>query len=326
MKCWISPYKLYPQTHLNAQVNQGERAGALVKVEFDIDRVGYADFHQPELLAGLNQFDNLKTIRSSANSIEFRRSIEIAKRDADESYLFDSNLKIRNHFLITDIESFSYLDFLFYESNGFNRFKVKMGRSLRKETNALKELVEKSSANTYFRLDFNASVDKADFKLWIKKNSPWLLKKLDLIEDPVNYDPDYWRFLQTEYGIQVALDLEADPLQVKDDGSFSVVVVKPAVQNEEDIINKYKDSSVKFLWTHYMDHPLGQASAISSAFKAQQKLGTRLLDCGLLGANLYQDLDANKYIHANGPELSPINEPAWGFNSYLKELKWFPLD
>lgn len=324
MKVWFSPYKLYPATHLNAQVNQGERAGALVKIQTEEGLVGYADFHRPKLLEDLNQFETLKELRSLVNKPDFARTLSLAERNA-KGYQFKET-KIKNHFLITDVESFSYLDLLFYESNGFNRFKVKMGRSLRKQSLALKELCEKSDSKTYFRLDFNASVAKEDFKIWIKKNSAWLCKKIDFIEDPVKYDPSYWRFLKQEYGLNIALDLEADPLKVDIDGSYSVVVVKPAVQDEQPILDKFKGSNIKLVWTHYMDHPLGQATAIASALKAKEQLGNNLLDCGLLGKEIYSDLDANTYIQQDGACIVNPKGEHLGFKKYLEDLKWFPHD
>ena len=94
MKLWFSPYKLYPATHLNAQVNQGERAGALIKIETKNNLTGYADFHRPKLLAGLNQFETLKELRSLANKPDFKKSLSLAHRDA-ESYLFKED-KLKN--------------------------------------------------------------------------------------------------------------------------------------------------------------------------------------------------------------------------------------
>lgn len=323
MKLWTHLYELNPLVHLNSRHDRSPKPGALIKAEFTNGSVGYSDYHPWRELKGCSLFEKLQYIRKSRNADTFQHSLAQARMDAQfreenrSGFDFFRHIKLLNHYLIPDIKTFPKLKLLELEAQGYCRFKVKMGRSLRVETIKLKELCLSCGQETLFRLDFNESLGMRDFRLWLDRN-PDLLKKIEFIEDPIPFKPFQWAYLSKEYPICLALDMAANPLEV-DPSLFKVLILKPTIQNVKKIMEKYAPFDHPLVLTHSMDHLIGRSIAGWWACWAKEHFGSRVIECGLQCRGIFEE-DSSL-----SPKFIPPKGLGWGFDELLGELNWVEL-
>jgi len=327
VKLSVYPYSLKP---INNQINSVEsyeqKMGCLLKFNQD-DKVLYSDYHSGENFLDYNLFDlknyfSKDQFKKIEGTDQWQQSVKLAK-DMSASKAADLHIN-ESHFLIQDVINFSPLDLLQKETNKFNRFKVKMGRSLRAETQALKILMEKSDYNTKFRLDFNQSIAKKEFVIWLNKNQDILQKKIEFIEDPLKWDSSGWLHLQNKFNISLALDMAANPLQLNPNELPNVLVLKPAKQNVDLIIEKHKLSEAQFVVTHYMDHPLGQLGANYCAQKLKYIFSERVLTGGLMGFESFHkhEFSEIRFSEQNFVPTKVFSKPHWGLGFIFDKLDW----
>jgi O-succinylbenzoate synthase len=327
MKVWYSPYQLRPIIPPNSQAKSRYRLGALLRVRLDNGSVGYADLCPFSDMGDSPLELELRQMRQGKPSSQAERSLYFASKDAQaraESRSLYSPIKIKNHFLITDVVNFDLTRVEKLILSGYTEFKIKMGRDLVKESTATQQLAVRLGAHGKLRLDFNAILSRDRFVEWFEKNQNWLRPKLEFTEDPFPYDPKEWRTISEKYGLSFALDLAASPLSVTAEGA-QVIVIKPAIQNELKIIQKFRETNKKFVITHYMDFPVGQMCAFVSAQEVFSLLGPRLLSCGLQQHDLYDGQSFQNLIRHDGPFILPPEGWGLGFDSLLQNLNWTEL-
>ena len=340
MNIWYSSYQLYPKNSMNSQSRTKFRTGALLRVRFEDESVGYADVCPfPEMgdrpvELELKQISLSKPTHLGARSLAFARLDATAR--AQGVSLFDSKIQLVNHFLISDIFSFDTNRIAGLVQEGYLHFKVKMGRDLANESLKLENLVqcfgscqETAQGSTadhkiQLRLDFNASLSRDRFLAWLDKNQKGIQPYLEFIEDPCPYDFKEWLDVGARRDIRLALDLAADPV-VTDAVGADIVVVKPAVQDVESVIRKFKGRDKKIVMTHYMDFPVGQMCALYSAQRASLELGQQMLVCGLQHHDVYEGFTFQDEVKSDGPIIVPPAGTGLGFDKLLERLKWSEL-
>ena len=108
--------------------------------------------------------------------------------------------------------------------------------------------------------------------------------------------------------------------------AFQFLILKPAIQNVEQIMKKYADLHHPLVLTHYMDHPLGQSIASWWAYWAKANFGSRVIECGLQSRGVFEDNEFSiKLNQSNSPKFIPPKGLGWGFDDLLCELKWTQL-
>ena len=203
-----------------------------------------------------------------------------------------------------------------------------MGKKLRFETTALKALVEKSAHSTLFRLDFNCSIEKKEFIIWLEKNKTGILKKVEFIEDPFPFKPGLWRHLEVKFDTNIALDQAVDPLTLNETEIPNVIILKPAIQDVQKIVDKFKHTQARFAVTHFMDHPVGQMGANFVAQSLKPKLGELLLDGGLMGFDMFEKniFSQIRFAEQTGVPSKVFTKKSWGLDFILKDLKWLAIN
>jgi O-succinylbenzoate synthase len=145
------------------------------------------------------------------------------------------------------------------------------------------------------RLDFNASIDAAEFA----RIAPTLPReRIDFVEDPCPYDDATWRSLR-DLGFRLALDR-----QVATEG-VDLLVVKPAVQDVPNV-------DIPIIITSYMDHPIGQLHAAYVAATA-----TPNATCGLVTHVLFENDPFIERMRIDDARLVPPD-----FTDLLEALPW----
>lgn len=188
IEIFYHPYKkelLPSETESPKKSHLKTRKGALLKVHFSKDRIGFADlcpfpyFGDPEIEDFL--FDNPVTGRDPLEAPILQRSLDCALEDS-KARVEKKNLyrktPIRNHYLISTLLEFSNSDLERARAEGFDTFKIKIGSDLDLESKALLGLIDKLEEHEFLRLDFNHCLDHHQAERWLEKYSGSLKKPL----------------------------------------------------------------------------------------------------------------------------------------------------
>lgn len=324
MKIWTSSYQLYPIGSLQTQNRSRFRKGTLLRIEFENGQVGYSDLcPYPEFGDQPLEMEIQNIVRNQPSRLA-KRSTMFARLDADaraKNEPLYNNARIKNHFFVADLLNFDLKRIPLLQAQRFTHFKMKLGRELILETEMVKSIVEKLSTDAKIRLDFNAHLSRERFNDWIEKNLKWLKPHLDFIEDPFAYEAKDWARVQTNFEIDLALDLAGDPLRTMGEGA-NVVIIKPAIQDELEILKTLKRPDMRFVMTHYMDFPVGQMSAYAAAQRAVLSGETRLSTCGLQHHDVYEGFTFQDAIGEEGPYIVPPQGAGLGFTDLLEKQEW----
>jgi O-succinylbenzoate synthase len=324
MKIWSSSYQLYPIGTLALNQQSKFRKGTLLRIEFENGHVGFSDlcpyqqFGDKPLEIEIQNILRGQPTRLGARSLHFAR-VDANARARKESLYTES--RIKNHFFISDFVNFDLNRVPILQGQRFTEFKVKIGSDLIIETEMLKALVEKLSADVKIRIDFNCKISGDKFANWLEKNILWLKPRLDFIEDPFSYDGREWQRLQNAFGVDLALDLAADPLKTKAEGA-NVVIIKPAIQDSGEILKAFSETNHRFVFTHYMDFPVGQMAAYVEAQSLMAIDGSRIAVCGLQHHDVYEGFTFQDAISNDGPFIVPPEGLGLGFDQLLERQDW----
>ncbi|MCB0420684.1 MAG: hypothetical protein KDD61_06795 [Bdellovibrionales bacterium] len=325
MKVLTHKYKLSPRQSLNAQAADDKREGTLLQVQFDDDRIGYADLFPWVELGDLTLLDQLWSLKTGNYTEAVQQSLNLARIDAEARWSKQkllSEVNLKNHFLIPDILKMPEETVEWIQKGAFNKVKVKMGRELLKETLLLDQLAQILGDSVRFRLDFNCSLEFDEFESWIPSLTPYLRSQIEYYEDPFPYHPEFWEAISEVFKVTLALDHAADPIAVQARGA-GVIVIKPAKQNAEKILHTLAPMNKRFVFSHYMDHPVGRMGAIYTAMEMQKKYGELILECGLNDFGFYDEDDFSRELVADTAQTKILDSGfGIGFDEQLSDLEW----
>lgn len=285
------------------------RRGALLKVHFNKDLVGYADCHPWTEFSDEPLEKQLSLLKKNELTPLTKQSLHFAELDAkarSNKVNLLENLKIPpSNYLITDI-NISNEKLSQAMEDGFTTFKVKVGSNLDKELQFLKEQIPE---NATLRLDFNLKLTKEPFKQIIPQ-----LKNLNIeyIEDPFSFDETTWKEIQQSDGLNLACDFE-HVKAIDKPISAKVLIIKPATTENFHAKNQ------KVVVTSYLDHPFGQCTAAYVAAKYPDTT------CGLLTHHLYTKNAFSEQLTTKGPGFKVPEGFGFGFDGELNKLKWIDL-
>ena len=289
----IAEYKLYPKCLLNAKMkSKSSRVGFLIKINFKSLGAGYSDcFSWPEL-GDIPIQEQISNLANGNYNSQLKKSIYFAYQDAfyrsKELNIFENLVLPKNHFTCTNID-FLKKDFIEkLKIQGFSKIKLKCGHDLLHESNQINNLSNAcNELEIKLRLDFNASCSLREITLFLNKIHS-SLKIIDLIEDPCFFLEQDWVQLKKLFPeINLALDKCCKDF-LNDENQinkpfFDSLVLKPAVQFFSPIFaNVVQNSTKQILFTSYMDHPLGQLTALYEASLFFTKNLQLTNECGFL--------------------------------------------
>lgn len=313
-KYQVSPYKISFKDSLKGKDYFKE--GFLLKCKNANNLAGYSDYSSINievLKKSILAFKNSKAViedtshwgKNYFNFIQAKQSIKFSLQDLKfgekKEKLFFDNFFVNNHYLISDISKFPFssLDNLWFQ--GYRSLKIKIEEDLNLLEAFFLNLIKNTKNNFLLRLDFNSSISLKclysflDNLTNILKNSSL---KVEFLEDPLPYNYENWLQLYDKYQYPLAIDLEwnnfclQESLSIdsnKNNGAsvnkalvFSVIVLKPAIQDVDLILKKYYNQNVKFVLTHYMDHGVGRFFSLLSLNTLISTYGSQIfLDAGL---------------------------------------------
>ena len=335
----LSKYQLVPKGILGSHASARSRKGALLRVSFPDGSVGYGDcFPWPEL-GDLPLESHLDELRAGRFSDLIRCSLRCARVDAEARQAGKNLFKHpipKSHFLMTDFSQLTLegeregaMDRIKKISAlGFTRIKVKVGTRPVHEAQQLSKLLSQCSglldeSFILLRLDFNGTLTQNEVDLFMETLGEEK-RRIDFIEDPTPYDPEIWARIQKKWGIRLALDRMVRP-SVPDlkKGSFSVLVLKPEIQDEKEWVRLAQEFEVPLVVTSALGHPLGQVySAWVASQIARDHQNLPLEACGLISHPIYQPNRFSSLLRDQAGRLLPSKGNGLGFDSLLAELDW----
>ena len=338
MRVWAAHYELESLHLPGALAKSVFRPGALLRVEFPDQSVGYADLHPWTELGDEPLPDQLKSLASGHPFSLASVALEHARRDSifrsQGRSAWSAPITIENHFLLTDLDS----DLKFQLStldqaveNGFRVFKFKMGRDLARELGCLETLCSHLPSATKFRLDFNGTATLESIAILWKNLSTTLKPRIDFLEDPVKWSIDSWKqLLSSNSGLSLAVDRDVSSalrdLQEFDveEIPFQTLIVKPALLDWLAPTRWASQRQRELCFTSYLDHPLGQAAALYASTEAQTD-GRQIGVCGLASHLAYRPHAFSAALQMNGNRLQAPEGTGFGFDDLLRTQTWTEL-
>lgn len=301
MTLFSSPYELQSFQALNSASTAGIRHGVLLKIKNQSDQEGYSDLHPWPELGDPTLSECLKD-----RGPLFQRAVEIAQMDLEaraQGILLNPG-RLISHRLIRNLKAVPK------DADERAVFKLKWGAQLDELTPKLKLFMSGLRSLQKVRIDFNESLSAEAFDQWLANNAEWLLGRLDFIEDPAPFDASvYNRWKEV---------LAFDRVAIPDGFMAAVKIVKPARENIQTQPAFLENRIQRIVFTHNMDHPLGQRAARVCASQFYEQFPDKTDVGGLENFDGYHLRDEN----ISHPE---DHETGLGLNHYLSERTWTPI-
>ncbi len=333
----ISNYTLKPKSFLNAKAKSLHlKEGFLLKIHFSNFGIGYSDYFPWEILGDISIIKQIENLKLGICNTHLEKSIYFACIDAQfrsKNINIFENLTIpRNHYTCSNYNelNFNFIDYLYYK--GFSKIKLKCGIYINDEITLIKNIapILKKFKMT-LRLDFNSNMDLKRFCLFllsIKEN----FDVINFIEDPIAYQKSDWENLKNLFpNISLAVDRIHEGFYIDYEENYRIkpydyFVLKPAIQNINKIFKNPCIKSHPFLFTSYMDHPLGQLSALFEASLFYRETSQDQQDCGFLTHSLYEKNAYSETLTVSDTRLIPSLEgKGFGFDALLEKELWRKL-
>ena len=333
----IAKYSIKTLNKLNAKSKAlNVRKGFLLKIEFKNFGCGYSDCFSWEELGDVSLGKQIINLKHGIFNEHLFKSVYFASIDAKyrakNENVFKDLILPKNHYTCTNYNELNS-DFLEkLRIKGFSKIKIKCGSSLFNEINLLKNLKPiLKKLNMQIRLDFNLTMNFKDISSFLVKVSDYY-DVINFIEDPIIYNRSTWGELKKNFpNVKLALDkcdskfLGFEKNDIKK--SIDFFVIKPAVQNLNYF---YKNISFfgdfNLVFTSYMDHPLGQLSALYEASCFYKNTLQFTEDCGFLTHTLYDTNSYSESFSIHDTRLIPsCYGTGFGFNDLLNKECWRKL-
>ncbi len=331
---FYSSYELHTQTSfsngLSAKSNATIRKGALLKFQFKNKTVGYADLHPWEELGDAPLEQQLNALSHHHFSKQTYQCLSFAKQIAQASQhntpLVYSNPLPENHFF-SSYETITKQDLYKKAEEGFSICKFKFGKNTKKEIEYLKNIYPTIQELKWkVRLDFNNTMrfEEAESFFYQIKNE---INCLDFVEDPCPFNIKQWTQLQEKHHVSLALDkknqdmfsnLENNSQEIVK--AFRTIIIKPAIENADDFFLFFPNQ--RYVFTSYLDHPLGQIFALAEAQRFYKRFPHKKEICGLLSHDAYEENVYSQELLTKKSILFPNLNSHTPFHSLLEKEHW----
>ncbi len=315
MKIWIHPYTLTPYKKPNAQSSAQPRKGALLKVQWSLNQIGFSDlFPWPEFGdPNLNEILSLLSEGDFSHALLekslWRNSVDGWARSRGRS-LFLGLAMPESHGLLFPMDGEKELDVL--RELGFSTFKLKMHGDVKKDSQLLSALAHAISPNEKIRLDFSGSLTREEFTEFYQ-NTKHLFRFIDLIEDP--WTPSRKDYENSKLPADASMKLASD-FYYSSEWPHQVIKTARATLPLERV------RDFRVISTHSMDHPIGQAFSLWETAKFE-KLQPHKKD--IHGVSQSRNYLSSDFDWAWDGYMAKPKAPKGlgvGFDSILHSLKW----
>lgn len=306
MNIFFSPYV---STSLAKQ-----SSGALLKVEFPDQKVGYSLLHPWETHGDPNLNFLLKKLELGDTHPLVERAIEIARQDAEARHDRISlcqgrlppnykQLNLLSDTLFFELERIFEANLLTYE------LKFKIGFNAQREIQALGALKERFPAKALqIKLDSNYRFSREELSRFIGTLMPSLVESIQYIEDPFVGTPEEWLQFKIDWDLRLAGDFIGQEWS----DVVDVWVLKPTRQDIVSLCDSASQRMKRVVLTTALDHPLGTRIAQAEAMKAFSLHPLLIDSCGLAA-------------ETTAPGFEEGEGFGFGYDQALLEQKWIRL-
>jgi o-succinylbenzoate synthase len=317
----------YATYEINPVTDPEPRRGALLKVQWNDQKIGFADIHPWPELGDEPIEKHIRGLAEGKISTLVEQSIWLAKKDAvyrmEKENAFTSATKVKNHYLVPDLLSFTDRNMADLRTAGFSTLKIKVPAPTEDYAKLIIRMIRQNPIMV--RLDFNARLNFEQFNTFIGHFSKPDKAKIEFVEDPFPWSMDSW----TEGAKLVPLAMDNEFYRVDWDklkkAPFKVLVIKPArmdVEKAEKIVSKYNLSAVV---TSSLDHPVGVMHACLVASNLKKFYPNAVIECGCLSLKAYKPNNFSIRVETDGPFLRGSPGTGIGFNDLLEKQNWEPV-
>lgn len=325
----------FPRAHLGV--------GVLLALEGENHTFGYADLHPWPTLGDLKVQEQLQLLKQGKPTAQMQRALDYARRDLAAKQSQTTGVQylkeIKNHHLILD-KHITLKNLNTLTTSPVNKdtvsetFKWKISPETAAPVSQVLNQAALELPHLKWRLDANSLFNFKDILQFWKSLSSVCRQKIEFIEDPCPYEKNNWNHLEEE-GLPLAIDFEIShwspngPLEASDTPTSSnkmIFVLKPAIQKTEDWKSFFKHKTNHFLFTSYLDHPVGLLHALWTAETFAQAFPNRLLACGLnfsFSPSLLETFWNGLYLDKN--VWCGKKSPGIGYTQLLEALPWQTL-
>lgn len=294
-------YTLRSVAALNPVSARTEHEGALIRVND-----GYGCLHPWPELGDATLKEQLETLASGRSTPLIGQALRCADLDGtarrEGRSLFAGRVP-ESHWLVLPGDDPETV-----KEAGFDCVKLKIGGDSGMD---VQRAMRWGGAGFRLRFDGNEKYTVDDF-LYFWESIEVLWNQVDLVEDPVPWDPVTWGRLGMS-GVPLAVDRLAEDRFRKG----CIVIIKPAM------MQWIPPGNAPFLVTSYMDHALGQVWAAAEACRLSGTMESgRLLKCGLLTQRCFEPDPFFEQVRSVGTRLLPPDGTGLGFDDLLEKLPW----
>lgn len=330
----FSSYQMCAKEHLNSKTKNIKRNGILLKVNFKETEVGYCNLSVFEELGDLPLSKEIELIKNKKLTNLSFKSFFFSKIDSlyrsSNKNAFTNLILPKNHATVINLLSFSESQLTDLKNSGFDCIKFKMTNDIKIYSKRIKWILKQlSNLGIRVRFDFNSCLNIKsyfDFLDMIDEFHHFV----DFIEDPFDINNESLSKINCKYEkFNLAIDRKSiNFLQNSNKNYSGFYVFKPAcdllhLRNIDDLLGKLN----KAIFTSYMDHPLGQVSALYEAAKIYKKYPWLIENCGFLTHNLFEKTSYSEVLNIKNSVLLPPSEgTGFGFDELLINEKWRNID
>lgn len=339
MELHIHRYQL-PWSSQFSRKHSGQ--GALLKVACD-GAVGFADLHPWTSLGDRSIDDQIHLWQMGNPTQQLQLSLEFARRDSEARKNKLVGVKyfpqVENHNLLLEAQlTIATIHDRFATAIRTNKpivakWKIAPERTI--EAQHFLNAVTHDFPSISWRLDANALFTAKEIHSFWAGLSATTRRHIQFIEDPCRYDFENWNNLEEE-GIPLAIDFEINRWQQASRGSSksqsptrsgnTTFVFKPAIQDMHAWRDWLQQNPHHFLFTSYLDHPVGMLHALWTAETFYSEFPNLAQINGLNLPLTQEELTA----FWPGLKLNTATNPAWtgsaesgiGFQDCLEKLEW----
>lgn len=327
MKISYALYELQPKTQVGKKTPPPARQGALLKIQWTEEKIGYADLHPWPEFGDLDLEAQLSELRNLRMTPLVEQAIWLASMDAqgrlEKRNTYDNQVLLKNNAILPFIDphTVELLDPLVKQ--GYTKVKLKLGRHFDEEIQMINRLA--LTHNLKLRLDFNSRLSWNTFSQFILGLSPAAKKMIEYIEDPFPYEEAHWREARQMIPLAIDWELKKIPYDTTKAVEADVMVVKPTHQDVMKRMDQAKSWNKTLVVTSHMGHPLGVMQCMQVAQDLQKSHPNYVLEPGCMTFDLYEPTEFNSLLNLQGPFVKKVGGWGIGFDFVLKGQKWNQL-
>lgn len=324
MKFYYTLYDLVPKKLKPKDPEPVPRKGALLKVEWAEDRIGYADLHPWPEFGDMELEDHLAELRKMKLTHLVEQAIWLASIDAkarkEKRNIYDNQLLLKNNAILMRINPATVELFDPLVKAGFSKVKVKVGVELEDEI----EMMNRAALthNMKVRMDFNGRLSWNSFEKYMNGLTPAAKKSIEYFEDPFPYDANMWREARQIIPLAIDWELKKIPINQEEPVEADVLVIKPTHEDVNARIEQCTRWKKKMTVTSHMGHPLGVMQCAQVAQDLAKRFPDMMLDPGCLTFDVFEPNEFSSLLNLQGPFIKKIGGWGIGFDFILKSQKW----